>query len=221
MQNLSQLEIPFRLRGSNGVVRVQCVLNTDPQHWGNTLLGEPIPPLARADIGRHFPACTATVSFEGRGYAAYMGWLQIVRFSGARSGVLVDQMPQLIGSAMPYMCWGPSPAFFDNPHSDDRGIEWKADTFLVASPDAVMTRVIHPICAFSWGWSTTEQVPGIQPPRVAHATAWAAACAILRPQFPAWKFLEGPPAEPAAPPNGGPAEPLGNSDVGGGPPSVS
>lgn len=196
MQGIPPLEIPFRLRGYSGVVRVHCVVNTDPQHWGNTLLGEPVPPLARADIGRGFPACSATVSFEGRGYAACMGWIQIVRFSGARSGVLVDQMPQLAGSGMPYICWGPSPAFFDNPHSDDRAIDWKADTFLVATPDAVMTRVVQPICAFSWGWSTTEAVPGIQAPHLADGTAWAAACAILRPQFPSWKFLEAPSIEP-------------------------
>ncbi len=199
---MSLLEIPFRLRGCGGLVRVQCLVNDDPQLWGNTLLGEPVPPLARADIGRGFPACSATVSFEGRGYTAYMGWIQIVRFSGARSGVLVDQMPQLLGSGMPYISWGPSPAFFDNPHSDDRGIEWKADTFLVATPDAVMTRVVEPICAFSWGWSTTENPPSIQAPRLAHPAAWSDACAILRPQFPGWTFLEAPATEPGAPPNG-------------------
>ncbi|HYG33772.1 MAG TPA: hypothetical protein VEC99_03250 [Clostridia bacterium] len=196
---MSDLQIPFRLRGHNGVVRVHYVVNTDPQQWGNPLLGEPTPPLARADIGRGFPACTATVSFEGRGYAAYMGWIQIVRFSGARSGVLVDVMPQLIGLGVPYVCWGPCPTLFDNPHTDDRGVEWKADTFLVATPDAVMTRVVQSICSFSWGWSTTGDTTGIEPPTVAHGAAWLDACVILRPQYPDWKFLEEPPAELTSP----------------------
>jgi hypothetical protein len=91
---------------------------------------------------------------------------------------------------MPYVYWGPCPPFFDNPFTTTRGVHWIADAFLVASPDTVMTRVVQPICGFSWGYSTEEAETRALPLVNIDPAAWPAACAILRPQYPDWQFLD-------------------------------
>ena len=168
-----ELTIPFRLRSHDGVVRVEYAINEDPRRWGNTLLGVAAP-LNAEDVGRGFPLCRATVTFGGEGYAAVMAWIQILRFSGTQSGVLVDQPPQLEGSSMPYVYWGPCPAFFDNPFTTARGVHWTADAFLVASPDAVMSRVVQPVCGFSWGYNTESDETRALPLTVLKPAAWPA-----------------------------------------------
>jgi hypothetical protein len=85
-----ELVIPFRVRGHDGAVHVEYGINEDPQRWGNRLLGV-TEPLNGAEVGRGFPLCRATVTFAGEGYAAVMAWIQMLRFSGATNGVLVDQ----------------------------------------------------------------------------------------------------------------------------------
>jgi hypothetical protein len=184
-----ELTIPFRLCGYEGAVRVEYAVNQDPRRWGNTLLGVP-EPLKGEEVGRGFPLCRATVTFAGEGYAAIMAWIQILRFSGASNGVLVDQPPQLEGSGMPYVYWGPCPSFFDNPFTTTRGVHWTADAFLVASPDAVMTRVVQPVCGFTWGYSTEAEETRALPLAVIDRAAWPAACAILRPRYPQWGFRD-------------------------------
>lgn len=184
-----ELLIPFRVRGKDGAVRVEYLVNDDAQRWGNTLLGQ-IPGVSGEEVGRGFPLCRATVTFAGEGYAAVMAWIQLLRFSGATNGVLVDQPPQLEGSGMPYVYWGPCPAFFDNPFTTTRGVHWTADAFLVISPDAVMTRVVQPVCGFSWGYSTEDKETRALPLTRVDPAAWPAACAVLRPQYPHWEFRE-------------------------------
>jgi hypothetical protein len=181
-----EMTIPFRIRGKDGAVRVEYAVNDDPRRWGNTLLGVADQP----DVGKGFPLCRATVTFAGEGYAAVMAWIQILRFSGASNGVLVDQPPQLEGSSMPYVYWGPCPSFFDNPFTTTRGVHWTADAFLVISPDTVMTRVVQPICGFSWGYSTEGEQTTALPLTGLDPAAWPAACAILRTQYPHWEFRD-------------------------------
>lgn len=184
-----ELTIPFRIRGNDGAVHVEYLINEDSLRWGNTLLGQ-VPGVSGEMIGRGFPLCRATVRFAGEGYAAVMAWIQILRFSGASNGVLVDQPPQLEGSGMPYVYWGPCPAFFDNPFTTTRGVHWTADAFLVISPDAVMTRAVQPVCGFSWGYSTEGEETRALPLTRVDPAAWPAACAILRPRYPHWAFHE-------------------------------
>jgi hypothetical protein len=186
----AQLKLPFRLRGCEGEVRVECGINVDPKRWGNTLLFEPPPPLTRADIGRGFPLCHAVVSFPGEGYTAYMGWIQVVHLSEASNRVFVDQSPQLEGTGMPYVCWGLCPAFFDNPYTNADEMHFRADTFLVTTPDVAMTRVVQPVRGFSLGYSKTGKEIRAQPLKIIDDTAWQSACLILRPQYPKWEFLD-------------------------------
>lgn len=82
------------------------------------------------------------------------------------------------------------PSIFDHPFTTTRGIHWTADAFLVVSPDAVMTRVVQPVCGFTWGYSTEgEETRALLLTRIDPA-AWSAACAILRPRYPQWEFRE-------------------------------
>lgn len=131
------------------------------------------------------------MSFPGEGYTAYMGWIQIARLSGARNSVLVDQSPQLEGTGMPYVCWGLCPTFFDNPYTNLGKMDFRADTFLVTTPDVAMTRVIQPVCGFSWGYSKTGREIRSLPLTMIDNNGWQSACVILRPQYPRWEFLGG------------------------------
>ena len=83
---------------------------------------------------------------------------------------------------MPYLCFGPSPSFFDNPFTDQRGMHWIAETFLVISPDAVMTRVVQPVCGFRWGYSTEGERTAVLPLAL-WSSAWLAACEVLRERY--------------------------------------
>ncbi len=182
-----ELTIPFHIRGKDGVVRVTYTVNEDPPRWGNPLLGfaDELP-----DAGRDFPVCQASVTFAGEGYASVMGWIQILRFHGTENGVLVDQPPQLEGTDMPYVYFGPSASFFDNPFTDQRGVHWTAEAFLVISPDAVMTRVVQPVCGFRWGYSTEGERTAALPLARVERETWLAACAVLRERYARWTFLE-------------------------------
>ena len=62
------LEIPFRLRGFDGVVVVEVRACSSPEQSGLTLLEDDLP----ADTGVGLPLCTATVAYPGLGYGAAM-----------------------------------------------------------------------------------------------------------------------------------------------------
>ena len=183
--------MPFFLRGFDGVVTVSHEINEDPCRWGYHLLGLPYDPA----IAEGFPVLRATVSFTGEGYAAAMGWIQVIRYAGSEAGedevIEVDHPPQLSDTAMPYYSWGACPSFFDAPSTTRRNVIWMADAFLVASPDALMTKTIQPVCGFRWGYTTRQQAPELLPAESVGAEAWASATAVLRERYPAWSFLPG------------------------------
>src|SRR6187200_2356602 len=66
---------------------------------------------------------------------------------------------------MPYFAFGVRPTFFDAPSTDDRDYEFRAAAFLTASPDALMTPVVEPLCGFSWGYRVVDETPHIDPAR--------------------------------------------------------
>jgi len=179
-----ELRIPFRARGHDGVVTVEYEVNENPQRWGNPLLGFGDPP----DIGKGFPVCRATVAYDGEGYASVMGWIQILRFHGTENGEIIDLPPQLAESEMPYVYWGPYPSFFDNPFTNKKGVHWTADAFLVVSPDAVMTRVVQPVCGFHWGYSTEGDETSALPLTLVDPDAWVFARMLLRERYRQWEF---------------------------------
>lgn len=175
--------IPFHLLEKRGTVTVEYGVNDDPSRWGYALLGEP------ADVAKGFPYCRASVVFEGEGYTAVMGWIQIVEYRGSQKDVVVDTTPQLAEVDVPFAYWGFCPTFFDAPSTTSKGLIWTADAFLVRSPDAVMSRVIQPICGFHWGYTTQSELPTLLPLTELPLAAWTRACAVLQVHYPNWVFL--------------------------------
>lgn len=155
--DLDATSIPFRLRGIDGRVTVRYGVNDDPVRWGYPVLQLP---WARPELVRGFPVIQATVAHPAEGYAADMGWLQVVRYEirdpGGKSAQPCSVPPQLADLEMPYAAFGVRPTFFDAPSIDAKDVTWDADTFLVYSPDAVMTRVLRPICMFTWGFRVSR-----------------------------------------------------------------
>jgi hypothetical protein len=190
-EDLQRLEIPFRLRDLTGHVAVEYGTNRDPSRWGYHLLGLGYEP----DAARGFPVCRASVTYGGEGYAAAMAWIQIVRYRSEDDDmetVLVDTAPQLSDTGVPYYAWGTNPSFFDAPSTTRNVTIWSADTFLVASPDALMTRVVEPVCGFRWGYEIHDRDPEPLPLTLADPTSWPSARAVLRERYPAWEFGAGP-----------------------------
>ena len=66
---------PFRLRGAEGSVIVSFHANDDPQRWGYDALGLAWP----TELAQGLPVLTARTECPLAGYAAVMGWVQIVR----------------------------------------------------------------------------------------------------------------------------------------------
>jgi hypothetical protein len=184
---MQRINLPFRLRGREGHVKVEYAVNDDPYRWGYALLGLSYPP----DAARGFPVCRASVVYPAEGYHATMGWIQIIRYhteDSADETVLVDTAPQLSDTRMPYCAWGVNPSFFDAPSTPRRGIIWVADTFLVSSPDALITRAVEPVCGFRWGYTTGGEQPEVLPITQTGSVAWSSVRAVLHAQYPSWEF---------------------------------
>lgn len=168
---------------------VDCQVNEAPHRWGYHLLGLPYDP----GIAEGFPVVRASVSFPGEGYAAAMGWIQLVRYyGGGEIGdevVEVDHPPQHSAARTPYCYWGISPSFFDAPSMAQEGVTWAAETFLTASPDALMTRAVQPVCGFRWGYTTRRNPPELLPVEPLDEKAWEPVRAELQGRYLDWNFL--------------------------------
>ena len=133
-----------------------------PTRWGWRLLGLDVP--LEHIVG--FPVVEATVDYPGEGYAAVMGWVQVVRYEATdepatgepETVVLADVAPQLQGLGMPYVAFGVRPTYFDSPAISAPDADWRAATFLTATPDVLLSRVIEPVCGFCWGYRRKEGV---------------------------------------------------------------
>ena len=82
------------------------------------------------------------------------------------------------------------PTLFDAPAIAEVSVDWWADAFLVASPDALMTPVITPLAAFRWGYEiSADGVVKSRPPRPRNtAEAWAEVRPEIQSRHPAWTF---------------------------------
>ena len=184
---MQSIILPVRLRGRDGHVAVEYAINEGPNRWGYALLGLAYPP----ETARGFPVCRASVIYPGEGYHAVMAWIQLVRYRDegtADETVLVDTAPQLSDARMPYYAYGVNPSFFDAPSLTGKDITWIADTFLVVSPDALMTKVVNPLCGSRWGYTTHGEQPERLPITEANSAAWSSARAVLGTQYPSWEF---------------------------------
>lgn len=190
---VQDLAVPFTLRGEAGTVLVSVEPNTDPLALGCGLLDEE----EAAESALGFPVCRARVQYRPEGYAAAMGWIQLVRSTDGEdpNSYELDPLALLRDVDTPYAFFGIAPELFDAPFRGRRvPLTWQARSFLCASPDAVMSRTALPLCAFTWGFTITESdgVPAVVPPEPLPTTTWAEHVALLERAHPAWRFRRQP-----------------------------
>jgi hypothetical protein len=182
------LRLDFVLHGQAGTVDVTHRLNDGAAGVGFDLLGLDF----TDDHVRGFPVVEATVEHPAQGYRALMGWIQVVRYTSPGDGdmFIVDAAPQFLalGLDFPFMSWGMRPSLFDAPATVEVSVDWWADAFLVASPDALMTPVIEPLCAFRWGYLIDDKgAVTSREPRVRDtAAAWSEIRDGLQAKHPGW-----------------------------------
>jgi hypothetical protein len=191
---------PFRLRGADGSVVVSFGANEDPQRWGYGALGLTWP----TDLAQGLPVLTARTECRLEGYSAIMGWIQVVRIhvlAESRSLVpgvekapaghheWVDGPPQLRGLGVPFTSFGAWPTLFDAPASTESDTTFVADSWLTASPDALISRESFPVLGLRWGYSTRAGQPHeLHEPALLDDTQWAESLPLLRETFPDWQF---------------------------------
>ena len=93
--------------------------------------------------------------------------------------MLADVAPQLQGLGMPYVAFGVRPTYFDSPAISAPDADWRAATFLTASPDVLLSRVIEPVCGFCWGHRREGGVTELVDARRAEEKDWLEAGAKL------------------------------------------
>jgi hypothetical protein len=196
-------EHPFTLRGSAGAVTASYGPNDDPERWGYGILELPWP----TDLARGLPVLEAQVDVALDGYAAVLGWIQVVSIrvsemstplvEGAESAPpgehrWVDGPPQLRGLGVPFLSFGVRPTLFDAPASTESDVDFVAHSFLTASPDGLISTVSEPCLGLGWGYSTVRgQPPTLHPLTVLGEQEWTAARPLLTETFPEWTFGAG------------------------------
>jgi hypothetical protein len=86
------------------------------------------------------------------------------------------------------MSFGVLPSLFDAPSITSTGVTWDASSFLVYTPDAVMTRVVHAICGFTWGYRMEDGSIELVSPTKADEADWTVCMAGLTEHYPRWDF---------------------------------
>ena len=186
-------EIPFRLRGCDGVVRVSLTANDRPERWGYDHLGLPFDSREAMD----FPVCSVSTRFAAEGYSSNLGWVQLVRGSAEppddRDFFILDLPPMFGDLALPFCTFGPSPDLFDAPSIAGRHgrFDWVAHTFLCSSPNCLMTPTVGAVLGFSWGYEIRGSKISLVGPRDLTAVEWESHEPFLRQRCPGWTFLPG------------------------------
>ena len=191
---------PFSLHGGDGAVTVVYRANDDPERWGYELLGLSW----SSSLAERLPVLEARVSSPLEGYAAVMGWIQVVRIHVSETSTSlvpggekappgdhawVDGPPHLRGLGVPFVSFGPCPSLFDAPASTESDIRFLADSFLTASPDALISPRSRPCFGLRWGYATKAgQEPELIPPTTLGENDWHEALPLLEEQFPDWSF---------------------------------
>ena len=194
---------PFSLHGREGAVSVSYAANDDPERWGYGVLDLEWP----SSLAHGLPVLEARVSSPLEGYAAVMGWIQVVRIHVSEQSTSlvahgekappgdhswVDGPPHLRGLGVPFVSFGPCPMLFDAPASTESDIRFVADSFLTASPDALISRLSQACAGFRWGYSTGKgREPELLPLSPLGEEDWTQALPILEETFPDWEFGPG------------------------------
>jgi hypothetical protein len=197
---LMQTTHTFSFRGREATAAVTYRDNEDPERWGYGLLGLPWP----SSLATGLPVLEVDVSTPLEGYGAVMAWIQVVRIHVADSSTSlvpggekapagdhtwVDVPPQLQALGVPFVSFGRCPTLFDAPASTESDVRFVADSFLTASPDALVSRRSQACFGVRWGYSTKlGQQAELIPPTLLHGGDWEQAIPILQEHFPDWGF---------------------------------
>jgi hypothetical protein len=189
MASFTNTNIPFILRGLRGEVIVEYGINDNPAWWGfgESVLGEAYPP----KMAFGFPVVQASVAYEGEGYGAFMGWVQVVRYrlhDTNEQVTVFDVPPQMTNTDVPYGSFGVRPTLFDAPGITRPEVTWDADSFLAHTPDGVLSRVINAVCGFKWGYRVRDGKVEPLPLTLAKESDWDRNLPDLRQRYPTWTF---------------------------------
>ncbi len=182
-----ELEIGFLLHGSRGRVQVDLQPAAGANSSGRGLLDPSLP----AVHGAGLPVCTATVDYEGLGYAAVMGWVQFVRSTdSARPDVFeLDPLALYRDVNRLYAFFGITPTLFDAPYRDlESDLFWQARSYLATTPDAVLTPAVVPLLAFTWGFRIEAGEVTLEPPAQLGIAHWTDHLVVLEGAHPGWSF---------------------------------
>jgi hypothetical protein len=189
MNSSYDLQVPFSLRGLDGVIDVSITENVDPDAVGYALIAAGRP----AELARGFPVCSASVTYPAQGYACVFGWTQMVRSTdGGSDDFEMDPIAIYADVATPFAWYGLEPRLFDAPFRETRdALVWRARSFLCVSPDAVVTRQVKAVTGIGWGFDIVNGAIEIIPPLILEETQWDEQLTLLATSYPEWKFDRG------------------------------
>jgi hypothetical protein len=187
---MPSLVVPFVLRGMAGEVRVRLEPNVDRPDW--------MEPADRQASGEawdgawmgSFPACTAVIDHPAVGYQAMCGWVQLVRSTDSDPDLFeMDPIPITADLDLPYCWFGMKPTLFDAPSRESRAdLDWRARSFLGASPGIIISRTVVPVAAFEWGFDIRDGTVRLSAPEALPLSTWDEHTAYLKQSHPAWTF---------------------------------
>ena len=175
------MQVEFAWAGARGHVTVAVAVNSDPEALGCR-------PAARG-----FPYCSASISHPARGYAAALGWIQLVRSTDGSSGgewFEMDPFEPLGRVDHPFAFFGFLPTLFDGPSRDPiRDMDWTAHSFLCHLGE--QEREAHAILGFSWGFVVRDGTITPSGPDALGSQDWDAHRPVLVREHPTWSFASG------------------------------
>jgi hypothetical protein len=175
------MHLPFMLDGEQGSVDVVVEVNTDPEAMG-------CGPSARG-----FPYCEASVIHPARGYAAALGWVQLVRSTDGVSGgesFEMDPFAPLGPVSHPFGFFGFLPTLFDAPSRDEvTDLDWTAHCFLSRLGEG--DRRVEAVLGFSWGFAVNGGAITPRGPQSLDPHDWDDHRAVLTLEHPGWSFVPG------------------------------
>jgi hypothetical protein len=175
------VRIEFERAGRDCAVEVEVAVNDDPQQLG-------CPGYARG-----FAYCRATISPPARGYADFLGWVQLVDSDLHPGGFHLDYFEPLGQVAHPFGFYGFAPELFDAPHTDQGDWDFLAHSFLCALGDDTLdgSGEIDAILGFSWGFRKRDGRVDLRDLTRLEPADWDRHRDYLRESYPAWTFLPG------------------------------
>jgi hypothetical protein len=137
---LRTLELPYRWGEVEGTVAVEMGIDDNPREFGCE------------EVARGFPYLRARLDPPAVGYGDSLGWIQLIDMSDRGRGLRIDNC-ELLGSVPhPFSSYGPSPTFFDHPHTYHRDWDFLAHTFLCGLGGKLLEfrQEVHALLGFSW-----------------------------------------------------------------------